>query len=244
MNFSKNTVSSPRAFTLIELLVVIAVIALLAALLFPAINRAQNKARRSACTNHLRQITLAVRMYADESRDAVPVPPRTTEPTHGLVGYKNLVRRYVNSSSLRDKLFACPSDTFHYDDVAGVPRHVEQGLWEQPVSDYSSYAFNGGNVMPNFNAPGIAGWKMSSVKEPTRTVLVAEASAFIPWSWHAPKRPFSPENSKFNDALNMVGFVDGHVRYIKIHWDGNNRPGTLAFQQDPPAGYDYKWSGH
>jgi hypothetical protein len=97
--------------------------------------------------------------------------------------------------------------------------------------------------MTGFNAPGIAGRKISSIKEPAKTVMVAEGAAFIPWSWHDAKRPFSPENAKFNDAQNIVGFVDGHVGYIKIYWSGNNPPGSLAMFYDPPPAYSYKWSG-
>ncbi len=47
----------------------------------------------------------------------------------------------------------------------------------------------------------------------------------------------------FDDAMNMVSFVDGHVSYIKIYWGGNNPPGSLALHHDPPRGYPYKWSG-
>ena len=43
----------------------------------------------------------------------------------------------------------------------------------------------------------------------------------------------------FDDAKNLVGFVDGHVGYIKIYWEIAYSP-TLAF--DPPPGYDYQWS--
>jgi prepilin-type processing-associated H-X9-DG protein len=92
--------------------------------------------------------------------------------------------------------------------------------------------------------PGIAGQTMSSIMHPARTVLVAELPAFIPYSWHQPKRPFNKMNSIFNNSMNMVSFVDGHVSYLKMYWKGSWLPGpVLAMDYDPPAGYDYQWSG-
>jgi prepilin-type N-terminal cleavage/methylation domain-containing protein len=58
-----------RAFTLPELLVVIAIIAILVAILFPVLNSAEKNAHRSTCVNNLKQINLAVRLYADEHGD-------------------------------------------------------------------------------------------------------------------------------------------------------------------------------
>ena len=63
----KNNCKAVEAFTLVELLVVIGVVGILAALLLPTISAAKSKGRRTVCVNNLRQISLGVRMYSDDS---------------------------------------------------------------------------------------------------------------------------------------------------------------------------------
>jgi prepilin-type N-terminal cleavage/methylation domain-containing protein len=254
----KSDSTTAGGFTLVEMLVVIAVIAILAALLLPAISAAKRKAQRMACTNNLRQISLGVRMYSDDSHDASPSPSGAGLTSTNLVslyaGYKALMKNYVGldgASSSQDKLFQCPADTFYPNWIiapVGPPHYfVQKSLHDDPSWDFASYAFNGGdNVTRKFfkktvTNPGLGGVKLSSVRHPARTVLVAEIAAFGPWSWHDPSSHGVAHESGtlYNDSRNVVSFVDGHVSYIKTHWE----PGQIwAAGYEPPAGYDYQWS--
>ncbi len=227
---------------MVELLVVTAIIGILAALLLPVLGAAQSRARRAACLGNLRQINAGVRMYCDDASDTSP----SAVTNQVWASYKELLESYVGlggAPTNANKLFACPADTFHYqfsgdDQVSFVP----QSQHRQPTSRCSSYIFNGGNEFRKHPLPGIAGRKLSSIRHPARTVLVAEWPAIVPYSWHQPKQPIADTaNCAFNNAKDMVSFVDGHVSYVRIYL---RQPHSLAIQYDPPAGYDYQWSGN
>jgi len=257
---NRRFVSGPlhgSGFTLVELLVVTAIIAILATLLLAAISGVKGKARRITCTSNLRQINLGVRMYSDDFNDKSPKPALWT--SHPYDAYKKLMKSYVGlrgKSSEREKLFACPADTFYYDYSLGHYPHsaplvgyVPESICARPDFDYSSYLFNAGNLFGTqkrpSTRPGIGGLSVSSIRHPTRTILVVEVPALIPFSWHQPKRPISwAKNDFFNNAMNVVSFVDGHVRYIKIYWRTSWPPTSCAGDYDPPDGYDYQWSGN
>ena len=250
-------------FTLIELLVVIAIIGILAALLMPALSSTKQNAKRTVCRNNLKQINLGLRMYADDSNEKSPWAGRDTN--HVFLCYKELIKNYVglNGPATPDeKLFACPTDTFYYDLRPGRPGYVPKPRHSVAEAYYSSYNFNGLNQFTVTNTPetpglvsgplpGIGGMKLSEVPHPAKTALVFEAPAIYPYSWHDPKRPLPVgyrELPMFNNAQDMVSFVDGHVSYIKIYWNTNTvvdrgaRYASEALWYDPPPGYEYQWS--
>jgi len=123
-----------RAFTLIELLVVIAIIAILAAMLLPALTNAKEKAKRAGCQNGLRQLGMALQMYGGDNAERLPQGRRDDGASHTIwisTNTFNAIKQYSATN-----MSTCPSlaGTFQY--------------YQYPYGWVIGYTYNGGHKKP------------------------------------------------------------------------------------------------
>jgi hypothetical protein len=210
-----------------DLVLLLATLVLLTTLATAMLINHNAKIRQAQCAANLKAVTHAVLQYAEENRRLLPAMERPPQ-TGVWFWYKELVKGYAGltgPSSPADRVFACPDDR-GYTDAGPFCRNAKY--------DYGSYAFNGVDLP---GVPNLAGKSLDIIQDPGRTLLVMEWSAHAPLSWHK-SRTGRKNHPFYNNAENVVGFVDGHVKFIPIYYDGVNP----AYSRDPIPGYEYKYS--
>jgi len=203
-----------HSFTLVELLVVVAIIAMLAALLLPALSGARAQARVKVCGNNLRQLSLGIAMYADDNNDFVPpvyyVDAGTCNQTgtnrHGP-GWRANILPYVRS----DRVYACPSNP------AGKSRGAASFGETKIYLSYNANVDFSGNKGPctGYGMPvqgdstSAATIRLSQLRDPTRFILVTEGG------WDSPG--IIPPNPHFTPNYTPPGTASSVERWFYVH---------------------------
>ncbi len=242
-SFGKGTEAiKSKGFTLIELLVVIAVIAILAALLMPALSRARNAARRVACMSNVRQVGLGLMMYADENDDRWPFHmgdypsycPRNgtcqdlPDPSLGGATSSQIFSALIDGGYIDNKeLFSCP----------GNPVDINLDSPRKCISPYVEgegevIAYGGrdsdGYQYEKGGGPDTVGYIIDTYMparnrlHPMRAVLAGRLSGHKFHDWREGEGDYEVAAYSYIDTWQAnhgsgvnVLFADGHVEYVR-----------------------------
>lgn len=194
-----------HGFTLIELLTVIAIIGILAAILIPVVGKVRDQARGAACSTNLRGIGMAMFMYAEDNHDSLPPYNDPSRPAQGLWWLQGLMgqteladERWTNylddrwnRSEERAERLICPQSSKVFPSIMGI-----------------GYGLNTFHGMMDWSP------KLSSLSNPTRFVLVADANILVQASWYNSRidSTYWPNTTHSGGAYYL--FASGNVSHI------------------------------
>lgn len=218
-----------RTFTLIELLVVIAIIGILAALLLPSLSRARSKGKTAACQNQMKNVTLAMVMYAGDNEDFVPAPDSNKHSWDDYLGDydgRSLTQKDINRNRFDDEdprhgVYACPMD--RDDRIIRTIRSYSVNRGELRHSRIRRGAMQPGNIV-EFDGKEPWSSKLIHPLDPSRAILLVDRTNKnkLGSSRNSTVRAVGIRNFLLSDPtyhgfhptyLNY-SFADGHVAFI------------------------------
>ena len=204
-----------KSFTLIELLVVIAIIAILAAMLMPALQQARERAQATSCQSNLKQITTGLLLYSDNNKDYFPIPlENSTDGYTANVGQfiywgARMVRsKYLTAGVLRCPTYSPNLSKLGYNEALG-----------QSMGDYDKiYGLRMGAEKHDgsHNKSGQPAGYLPRIAKPTTYILIGDSRTsptnanmfhfFGPWN-----TANLLSRRHMAQSLINLGFADGHV---------------------------------
>jgi prepilin-type N-terminal cleavage/methylation domain-containing protein/prepilin-type processing-associated H-X9-DG protein len=248
----RNRRTAVFAFTLIELLVVIAIIAILAAILFPVFAQAREKARQTSCLSNVKQIALAMNMYAQDADETYPPGRYYGFPDGSAWTWDHYIESYAQKSGAvaygqgRNAYLECPSDATERSTTTSGKRSYAIPMWYGPdfawkseVNVPSTTGLTEGRALAEFTAPAST---ILIAEAPTKANRIGNNTDFAVrgpnGSSTSTGQVLPPAKPSHTDGWNY-GFADGHAKWFKpeqtISTPGKTYPMVNANGYNCPA---------